>query len=166
MELTDILSLDQWIKFEKQINERFGLNAAVCDIEGNRITNFNKWGNRLCPAVKTNKKGQSFICALAHMNLAKVAQQTREPVIEECDANLLKIVVPIFAGETYLGVTGGCGRLMDNGETDIFLINKITGIDETELVHLSQDISGITRTEAEAVVEFIQKGIEQILGGH
>jgi ligand-binding sensor protein len=152
--------------FEKQINERFGLNAAVYDTEGHRITNFNKWANGLCHAVKANKKGQSFICAVAHINLANVARQTREPVIEECDAGLLKIVVPIFADGTYLGVAGGCGRLMDNGETDIFLINKITGIDQTEVKHLSQDISAINRPEADAVVEFIRKGIERILGGH
>jgi len=86
MKLTDILPVEKWVELEKDINERFGLNASVFDREGVRITDFKKWANKLCPVVKGNKKGQTYICAAAHQNIAGQAKQTRKPVIGECDA--------------------------------------------------------------------------------
>ena len=44
MKLTDVLPLEKWIELEKEINRRSGLNASVFDINGIRISDFQKWG--------------------------------------------------------------------------------------------------------------------------
>ena len=99
MELTDIQTLEEWENLEKEIFERSGLDASIFNTDGIRITDYKEWVNRLCPVIKDNDKGQSFICAVAHMNLAAIAKNTKDHVIEECDAGLVKILVPIFVND-------------------------------------------------------------------
>jgi ligand-binding sensor protein len=162
MNLIDILPVEKWIELEKEINKRSGLNASVFDADGIRITDFKKWANRLCPVVKANEKGQSYICAVAHQNAANQAQKTREPVIIECDAGLVKVVVPIFVDDEFLGVAGGCGLLQRGSEVDGFLINKTTGIDAGEIKKLSDDIAFISIAKLESVINHIEQELEWI----
>ena len=165
MELTDLLPLEKWAELEKEVTRRSGLDASVFNTSGIRITDFKQWANNLCPAIKATDKGQSFICAVAHMNLAEQARQTRKPVIEECDAGLVKLVVPVFVNDEFLGAFGGCGYLLDDGEVDTFMVNKTTDIDEEEIDRLSQGINAISTDEAESLVRYIADEIEKIIRG-
>ena len=160
MKLLDILPAGKWIELEKEINKRSGLNASVFDTDGIRITDFKKWANRLCPVVKANEKGQSYICAVAHQNAANQAKKTKEPVIVECDAGLVKFVVPIFVDDEFLGVAGGCGLLQKGSEVDSFLINKTTGIKVGEIENLSDDIATISIAKLNSVIKYIEQELE------
>ena len=163
MKLSDLLPLEKWVELERQVNNRFGLNAAVYNKDGIRITDYENWANKLCPMVKANKMGQSFICALANQNMMAQAIQTRKAVIEECDAGLVKIIVPIFVGDEFLGVAGGCGLLLNDGEVDYFMVSNATGIDEKEIQGMSDDINRITTHEAESLIEYVQEQIDMFL---
>jgi ligand-binding sensor protein len=163
MKLLDILPVENWIELEKEINKRSGLNASVFDAKGIRITDFKKWANRLCPVVKANEKGQSYICAVAHQNAASQAQKTGEPVMVECDAGLVKAVVPIFVDDEFLGVAGGCGLLLKDGEVDSFLINKTTDIDVEEIENLSDDIATISIAKLNSVIKYIEQELKSIM---
>ena len=162
MNLIDILPIERWIELEKEINKRSGLNASVFDADGIRITDFKKWANRLCPVIKANEKGQSYICAIAHQNAANQAQKTREPAIIECDAGLVKVVVPIFVDDEFLGVAGGCGLMQKGSEVDGFLITKMTGIDVGEIENLSDDIATISIARLESVIKYIEQELQWI----
>ena len=163
MQLTDILPLEDWIKLEEEISEKFGIAANVFDINGIRITDYKNWVNRLCPVVKANPKGQSFICAVAHMNIATQAMKNKKPVMEECDAGLVKPVVPIFVGDEFLGAICGCGLLLEGGEVDAFLVHKITDIPEAQIESLSDDIKAITPDQVDALTQFMQQKIDKII---
>lgn len=163
MELTDLLTLEQWKVFEKDIAERSGLDANVFDTHGVRITDHKKWVNRLCPAIKATDKGQSYICAVAHMNLSSQAKQTRKSIMEECDAGMVKIVVPIFVKNMFLGAVGACGLLLDDGEIDPFLINMTIGMDEEEIEKLSKDIDRISSENAQSLILSIEEYIRKIV---
>ena len=110
MELTDIQPVEKWIELEKKIGEKYQVQSVTFNTAGTRITDYVKWLNRICPVIKSSEKGGPFICAVAHMNMAAQAQKTGRPVIEECDAGILKIVVPIFVEDEFVGTAGGCGR--------------------------------------------------------
>ena len=165
MELTDIAATEKWTELERKINRRSGLNAAVFNREGVRITNFVKWANNLCPVVKADEKGKNYICALAHQNIAAQAEQTARPVIEECDGGLMKLAVPIFINGQFLGVAGGCGYILDSGEVDLFMIHKATGIAEEKLAALSEGIPVMTREQALAQIAFIENEIDAMING-
>jgi ligand-binding sensor protein len=97
------------------------------------------------------------------MNIAVQAMQTRKPAIEECDAGLLKLVVPIFIGDEFAGAVGACGLLTEDGEVDAFLINKTTDMNEDVIQDLSEGIGTISRQKAEALAEYIQQELHNML---
>jgi ligand-binding sensor protein len=163
MKLTDIAPLDRWLELEQKINERSGLNASVFNVEGVRITDFKRWANKLCPVIKANKKGQDYICAVAHQNIAAQAERSHQPVIAECDAGLMKMVVPIFINGEFLGVAGGCGYILGNGEVNTFMVNKTIDIADEKLKNLLDDIPAITSDQAQSHTGFIQNEVDQIL---
>jgi ligand-binding sensor protein len=163
MKLTDIATRKQWIELEQQINARSGLNASVFDVDGLRITDFKRWANRLCPVIKADEKGQSYICAAAHQNIAAQAKRTRRPIIAECDAGLMKFAVPIFLNGEFLGVAGGCGYIMGDGEVDLFMVNKTTGIANEKLINLSDDVPTMTPEQAESIARFVEDEVNQII---
>ncbi len=163
MELTDLLPLEKWTQIENEIHEQSGLESNVFNTDGIRITDNKVWVNRLCPAIKATDKGQSFICAVAHMNLANQAKNEKRPVIEACDAGLMKIVVPIFVDGDYIGAVGACGLLPAGGEVDSFLVNKMTDIDEADVEALCEDLAVIEKNSAEEVAQFIWEKIEAVV---
>ncbi len=130
---------------------------------GIRITPNKAWANRLCPEIKATDKGQSFICAIAHMNLAAMARNSREAVVEECDAGIVKIVVPIFVEDNFVGAVGACGKCLDDGEVDTFLVNKVTDIEEEKVERLAQDIEVISMETTGELIVFVEKKLQKII---
>lgn len=163
VELTDLLPLEKWAELENEIHARSGLESNVFNTDGIRITHNKTWVNRLCPAIKATDKGQSFICAVAHMNLANQARDEKKPVIDECDAGLMKIVVPIFVDGDFIGAIGACGLLPAGGEVDAFLVNKMTDIDEERIEALCEDLAVIETNSAEEVAQFIWEKLETVV---
>jgi ligand-binding sensor protein len=163
MKLTDLLPLEKWMQLEQEIHETFGIDINVFNTDGVRISEFKKWVNRLCPAIKATDKGQSFICAVAHMNLAAQARQNHESVIEECDAGLFKLVVPIFVDDQFLGAVGACGMLLAEGEADSFLINKITEIEEARIEELARDLPRMPSEKVRDLKRFVESKVNAII---
>lgn len=163
MKLTDIATLDEWKELEDHFFNAYGLETNVFNTDGIRITDNKRWVNRLCPAIKATDKGQAFICAVAHMNLAAMAKTDNAPVIEECDAGLVKIVVPIFKDNEFVGAVGACGYLLDDGEVDSFMVNKTTGIEEETIEELSSDLTTIAMAEAEKLAAEVQEKLAGLL---
>ena len=163
MELTDLLPVEEWMKLEKDIHERYGLDTNVFNTDGIRITPYKSWVNRICPEIKATDKGQSFICAVAHMNLAVMARNSKQVVVEECDAGIVKIVVPVFVADTFVGAVGACGKCLDDGEVDAFLVNKITGIDEEKVENLARDIGRISPETITELTTYVEEKIQNII---
>ena len=162
MKLTDLAPVEKWIELEKDIHQKSGLDVNVFDTKGYRISEFKNWANRLCPEIKATDKGQSFICAPAHMNIAALAMRSKKPVIEECDAGMLKLVVPIFLNDEYIGAVGACGFLLDDGEVDNFLVYKMTDINEDKVERLAQDVKTITIEKMEMLAQYINEQLAKI----
>lgn len=162
----DIAPIEKWAELEDEIFHFSGLNASVYNTDGIRIIPKENWNNELCPRVKGTPKGQAFICAVAHMNLANEAAKTKQAVIEECDGGLLKIVLPIFAGDQYVGAVGGCGLLAEDGEVDSFMINKTTEIPEEEIEALAATVGTMTREKAEETAQLIKQRLDAIIAAY
>jgi ligand-binding sensor protein len=163
MKLTDVLPLETWKELEEETFKRSGLQASVFDVDGIRITDTKRWANRLCPVIKADDRGQSYICAVAHMNLANEARNTRKPVIGECDAGLSKLVVPIFVGDEFLGAAGGCGLLLDDGEVDSFMLNKTLDLPEEKTEALAEGIVSLSTAQMEELADFISDWLQRHL---
>ncbi len=163
MKIVDIMPVEKWVEIEKEINKRSGLNAAVFDAQGMRITDFKKWANQLCPSIRETEKGLKFICSVAHQNVAAQALKTRETVIDECDAGLMKFAVPIFVDNEFMGVAGGCGKLRGEGQVDVYLVHRTAVLDQAAIENLSADIETIPEGSLESVIDYVEKTVTEII---
>lgn len=165
MKLTDILPIEKWVELEKEISTLSGACANVYDIDGFKIIKEKNWSNRLCHKINHNKKGQTFICASAHQNMAIVARNTKKGVAQECDAGIVKIVVPIFKNDEFIGSIGCCGLMFEDGEVESFLICKTMDIDEDQIMALAEGVGVISERSAENIIQVIENKISKIITG-
>jgi len=163
MQLTDLIPLEGWVDFEKAIHDATGMNAAVFDAAGVRVTSYVAWANGVCPLIKGDAGSAQAICAVAHQEIARKAQQTGQPAVAECDGGMLKICVPIISNGTFLGVAGGCGMLPDAGALETFHISRATGRAEAEIAALADGIPRASHTEIQAALAFIVDRLAQVL---
>ena len=163
MELTDILSVDEWARFEKDLYDRFHINCTVYNTAGVGITGKPNWCNQLCPAIKANKNSLAAICAPGNQYFMSQAKQTGKAVIDECDAGLLKIAVPIFVQDDFLGTAGGCGRLPEGGEIETFIIEKTTGLSAAEIADLCAEVSVMSDAQASEMSDVIDRWIGTVV---
>ncbi len=163
MQMTDLMPVEGWLALEQEIHQRYGLNARVYDDKGFTFTGSLTWCNRICPAIKAKPQGVQAICSVAHMAMAAEARQGGGPVVGECDAGLLKISVPVLVDGEFIGVVGGCGRLLDEGEVDPYMVEMSAGIPEAEVTELCTDLTAMTSAEAEAAAEEIKARVDAII---
>lgn len=165
MELTDILSVEAWGAFEKELFDRFQINCTVYNTQGVGLTGKPNWCNALCPEIKANKESLAAICAPGNQHFMAQSRQTGKAVIGECDAGLLKICVPVFVGDAFLGTAGGCGRLPEGGQVDTFMVHKATGMTEEEVAKYCSGIEPMSDAEAQEMVRFIQQRLSELIQG-
>ena len=166
MELTDILSKEEWTAFEKELYDRFDINCTVYNTSGIGVTGKPNWCNRLCPEIKANKDSLAAICAPGNQNFMVQARQTHKAVIGECDAGLIKIAVPIFGNGDFLGTAGGCGLLPQGGELETFMIEKTAGLSEAEIAELCKGMGSMTEEQAQEMAAYIEKRIAEFMRNH
>ncbi|MFH1985976.1 MAG: PocR ligand-binding domain-containing protein [Pseudomonadota bacterium] len=163
MKLTDLLPPDAWQKFEAELFDHFFLNCTVYNDSGIGITGKPNWCNALCPEIKSNPNSLATICAAGNQFFMAEARNTGKPVIDACDAGMLKIAVPVVVAGAFLGTAGGCGRLPEGGKVDTFIIQKTTGLDESAITALSGGLKPMTPSEALTVARYIEKRLGEIV---
>ena len=165
MTLLDILTVEEWAKIEEELGSRTNLSPAVFNAEGGRITDSAFPCNRLCTALRKVPKAAAQVCALAHQNMAQMAKNSHKPVVEECDAGMVKIVVPIFTGDEFIGAIGGCGRLLPDSQVEVEYLAEISGLPAEEIRSLASGVGTITEDEARALADGMAEQVQKILGG-
>jgi len=163
LQLTDLLPVDKWIELSNEINEKFGLQAVTFDKDANGLHKPPVWANELCPLIKGDKEGGAFICAQSHIAMANKAKAERTPVVDDCNAGFVKVVVPIFVGDEFLGVTGGCGLITEDGEVDTFFVAKTLQMKEEEVKDIPGGVKAISPLKLEEFVNYIQLRVKEII---
>lgn len=166
MELTDIMPLEAWEQFEKELFDRFGINCTVYNVSGMSITGKPNWCNLLCPEIKANTTSLAAICAPGNQYFMNQAQKTQGPVIGECDAGLIKIAVPVFIDGKFLGTAGGCGLLPEDGEVEEFIVQKTLELTTAEIAELCRDIGSMSEDKAKEMADFIEKKLTDFIDAY
>ena len=80
------------------------------------------------------------------------AKRTQKPLIDECEAGLVRMVVPICREGVLIGQVTACGLAAEEEEEiDPFLIAKQVGLSEGEV----EDLATLTPAVSKAGVERI-----------
>ena len=156
MEMLDLLTKEQWMDFEKDLHNDWGVNACAYDAAGSTFTGFKNFVNPLCKEIKSHPEGIQAICSVAHQHMAKMAKDTRKTIIEPCDAGLLKICTPLFVNNEFVGIIGGCGRLPEGEEVETFIVHKATGVALEKVEELAKEVPTITMEKAQEMATFLE----------
>ncbi len=163
MKITDLLSKEEWQQLEEEFHGQTGLDTNVYDPDGFTFTGLKQWANKICPIIKARPESLQAVCSVAHQNLAQQARQTGSPVIEECDIGLVKICVPVMAGEKFLGAVGGCGLVLEDGEVETFMVHKLTDIEESHVEELASDVKTISQSRAREIAAEMEARIKSLI---
>ena len=163
MELTDVISIEDWTAMEEELYELCGMNVRVYNNEGKHITSHEGWANDLCPLIRSSREGLMTVCSVAQQNVAAQARKHKAPILSECDAGLVKFVVPIFWGEEFLGTLGGCGYHLEDVEIETSLLHDITGVDLAELEQVASGVGLITEEKANELMNHFQEKFNKVL---
>lgn len=163
MEMTDILPAAGWATLEKDIYERFGINAHAHNADGAPFTGYEVWGNRLCPALRQNKNAATSVCAVVNQAVRTEARRESTTIVTDCDAGLMLIAVPVIVRGEFVGMLGGCGGLRDGAEPESFLVEKLTGLSEDQVTELSSDMRQYSEDEAQAAARYIEGLVSKVV---
>ncbi len=160
MKLTDIISKEEWIEFALEIQKEYGLQTSVLDAEH---TGFHAppFTNDVCTTIRKNKKTAGRVCSLAQQDIANEAKVLKQPVVEECDAGLVKIVVPVFHEDGYIGSITLCGAIEEGSEAEIFHISRLLETDEKEVEEMYRTVRVFTADELDGIAEEINKRLQK-----
>lgn len=161
MELIDVTPIEKWKQVAENIYKHFGFNGAVYDKDNNVLVKSEEWANKVCPAIKGGDS--RVICASAQQRLSKIAEEKKEPVVEECDAGLIKFVIPIFVDDELIGTVGGCGCLSQSSEVDAFYIGKLLKKEEEEIKDLLNTVRRISQDKLAEAISYVQEKVKEKL---
>ena len=159
MKLTELLSLKEWGRFEREVHDHFGVNVATFDPHSMRITDYICWANDVCRAVAADPEGSAEICARAQAEMAVRAARTGQPVIDACAGGMTGVVVPIFSHDEFLGTCHACGRFMAGKEVDCSTLAEAAGMEKDDVARLTKDASPLNPDEVEKLARFLASWI-------
>jgi ligand-binding sensor protein len=163
MELADIIPVEEWTALEEELYALCGMNVRVYNQEGKHITPHEGWANTLCPLIRSKRDGLMTVCSVAQQNASAQARKSKAPVMSECDAGLVKFVVPIFQGDEFLGTIGGCGYRNPDVDVETDLLHDITGVDLEELTQEASGVGLMTEEKAAELMNHFQERLNAIL---
>ena len=150
----DLKSREEWLDVVARAYEETGMTATLTDDKGKHI--LDEQGERypLCRKIRENETSLTFICSQTNTAMLEEVKQTGKPVIDECEAGLIRMVVPIFRDGVLIGQLTACGlAAKGEDEVDPFLIAKQAGISEEEVAELAAHTPAVAKEEIEAIAD-------------
>lgn len=163
MKMTDIMSTDEWLELERELFDKFNINAEVVEEDGKRVTGKRLWCNQLCKCIRESDKGKGGICAPSGQEFVRLTREERKPFIEECDIALVKINVPVIVCDELVGAVGGCGPLPEGGELEDFMVSVTMGMEEEDVARLAESVPTASQEKLEEIQAYIEERVAGIV---
>jgi ligand-binding sensor protein len=144
IDMYSIKSRQEWQQILDDLWGELGLPAALMDRE-NKVLQTSGERNPLCATIRDNGEALSFICGQTQQFMSERARRTKKPVIDMCQAGLVKLVVPFFVNSTWAGTVTACGAVCPGEEIERYLIGRSTNAGEKYIDSLCEEIPEIER---------------------
>lgn len=161
MQLTDLQPKEKWVELQQDLHDRFHFNADVMDKDGARLAG-NTWGNDLCRAIREDAQGLGAICKPAGQMFVHLMQEGRATFVEECDAGLVRISVPVIKDGELLGAVGGCGLVPEDGEVDEFMVEMSTAMDAEAVAKLAGSVHSASEERVREIIDYIEARVAEL----
>ena len=152
-----IKSREEWQQILDKLFEELELPVALMDRE-NTVLQTSGERNPLCATIREHKGSLSFICGQTQQFLSEQARRTKKPVVDMCEAGLIKLVVPFFLNGICAGNVTACGAVCLEEEIETYLISESTNASEEDIEALCKEVSEIEREKvAQAALRLFQE---------
>ena len=160
MELSDIMSVEDWKTIAENIYKKFGMNGTVYKKDNSVLVKSGQWANQLCPAIKSGDS--AIICSSVQQRLSKIAKESKNFVVDECDAGCIKFLVPVFINDEFVGMAGGCGCISGKSEVDAFYVAKLLKKDQEDIERLLTTVRHISQDKVQEAIRYVQEELKEI----
>jgi len=137
MTVMKLRSSEEWDCILTDFARRVGMPACLTDDKGNNPRCLLE-RYPLCAAIRANPVAATFICSQTNTAMMAVAGRTGRPLIDLCEAGLIRLVVPIMWAGRLAGQIFACGLASEEEELCSFLIARNLGIAEPEVLELAK----------------------------
>lgn len=133
----DLKTKEEW----EEILDRFArdakMTACLTDETGKQLICASE-RFPLCKAIRENHDALTFICSQTNTAMLAVVKQTLRPEVDACEAGLIRVAIPIFRDGSLVGQVTACGLASNDEELNSFLVSKLSGIPEEEVLKLAE----------------------------
>jgi ligand-binding sensor protein len=116
MKLQDIFSVEEWDTVLGSFRTVVGIAPITFDATGSPVTS-PCFTCEACRMIKSTPEGAKR-CKAGHIKMVAEAKESRKAMVKFCHAKFLKVTIPIFYGDEFLGITGGCNILPANAQPE------------------------------------------------
>ena len=157
IDVYQIKSREEWQQVLDKLYEELELPVALMDRE-NTVLQTSGERNPLCASIRERKGPLSFICGQTQQFLSEQARRMKKPVVDMCEAGLVKFVVPIFLNGVCAGNVTACGAVCPEEEIEKYLIGQSTNATEEDIDALCKEVPEIEREKvAQAALRLFQE---------
>jgi ligand-binding sensor protein len=154
MKLQDLYSVEEWDKLLGSFKTVMGVAPITIDAAGNPVTSA-CFTCDACRMIKATAEGAKR-CKEGHQQMVAEAKLSRKAMVKFCHAKFLKVTIPIFNGDEFLGITGGCNIMPENAQVDDAFFHKLAseiGADGDELARAARKARKVARPIIEMQIQ-------------
>jgi ligand-binding sensor protein len=85
--------------------------------------------------------------------MVETSRTSRKPVIDACEAGMLKFVIPLFLNGEFAGAVTVCGCSFPGEEIEVFGISQVTKMEEDEIISLVKQVPEIEQAKVDSIVD-------------
>lgn len=152
MGVYDIRSPEEWQNILDDVCQASGMPAALVDAKSVVLQSSGK-RCQLCAKIRSINESLSFICAQTQQFMVEMSRTSRRPVIDACEAGMLKFLIPLFLDGEFIGSVTVCGCSFPGEEIEVFGISQVTKMKEDEIISLVKQVPEIEQAKVDEIVD-------------
>jgi len=154
MRLLDLYSVEEWDRLLGSFKTVMGIAPITIDGAGNPVTSA-CFTCEACRMIKSTPEGAKR-CKEGHQQMVAEAKASRKALVKACHAKFLKVTIPIFNGDEFLGITGGCNVLPENEKVDDEFFHRLAaeiGVDGEQLAAAAKKAKRVSNAVAQMQIQ-------------
>jgi len=148
----DLNTREAWQELLDYMQSALGLPSALLDPE-NIILQSSGDRNQLGREIRSRAKAKPVICGQSQQFMAKMARTQKTSVVDICEAGMVKLVVPLFQNQDYLGSITTCGAMLPEMAIETFLIEKATGMGKDTIDEMAEQVPTVQSEQLKQLAE-------------
>ena len=108
MDVLDLKTKEEWQGILDRIAGETKMTVTLTDDKGGHVLSTEGTRCQLCSKIRDKKESLTFICSQCNTAMLEDVKETGEPVIDFCDAGLIRMAVPVLKDGVLVGQLTAC----------------------------------------------------------